>query len=205
VKLNANGSQEEIIAEFPSDRKESKSGYVSHYYINHLSFCSINTSSFCYGYSSEYRIYIANGTGKTIRIIEKYEDSASISKREKKEIFKNGISSWSGQGPKKWEDLDFPSHRPFFWSIEADDIGRIYVLQAPSILEKSEIGEFDVFGRDGSYLYQMRLPIGRKLRHEIIKDGFVYMIREDEETGDITIIRYKIQNWDEMKAEKNPL
>jgi hypothetical protein len=55
---------------------------------------------------------------------------------------------------------------------------------------------FDVFAADGIYLYRTKLPF----RPEVIKAGFLYEIRRNEETGDIKIIRHRVKNWDKMKT-----
>lgn len=91
--------------------------------------------------------------------------------------------------------IQFPPHRPFFNTILADDKGRIYVERVKSILDKSEGIQFDIFSRDGYYLYKTDLPFSP----ELIKDGFLYYIHSTEETGGIVLQRFKIHNWAEIK------
>jgi hypothetical protein len=75
------------------------------------------------------------------------------------------------------------------------DKGRIYVERVKSILDKRKRIQFDIFSRDGYYLYKTDLPFSP----ELIKDGFLYHILSIEETGGIVLQRFKIHNWAEIK------
>lgn len=201
MKIHPDGSQADTIARFEGELRANQTWFAIHYYSNHLSISALNPHSFFYGFSSEYRIFIADGLGRTIRIIEKYEEPAPISKEEKEATIKDGKGIYAGIGSsrprEKGEGVIFPSHRPFFRRIFADDEERIYVTRYPSILEEDETKVFDVFGKDGSYLYRSRLTF----MPELIKAGSLYEIQTDEETGDIRIIRYEITNWDRFKTK----
>jgi len=35
----------------------------------------------------------------------------------------------------------------------------------------------------------------------LIKEGFLYEVKEDEDTGDVKVIRHKITNWNKFKEE----
>jgi hypothetical protein len=35
---------------------------------------------------------------------------------------------------------------------------------------------------------------------EAVKNGFLYRIESDEDTGMIKVIRYRIKNWEEIRA-----
>jgi len=95
----------------------------------------------------------------------------------------------------KIEDvIVFPPHRPFFNKILADEASRIYVARRLSVLDKSNIQEFDAFSKEGFFLYKLKVPF----MPEVIKGGSVYEIRRDEE-GETKIIRHKVINWTEMK------
>jgi len=109
---------------------------------------------------------------------------------------KDGKGIYATIGPEKGEGVVFPPHRPYFARIFADDRGRIYVLRHPSILNQDETKEFDVFGANGSYIYRIKLPFFP----ELIKAGFLYEVRTDEETGEITIVRNKITNWEKFNT-----
>jgi len=201
MKIHPDGSRADTVAKFEEELKANQTWFAIHYYSYHPFICILNPHSFCYGFSSDYRIFIADGLGRTIRIIEKYEKPTPISKIEKETTVKErkGIYAIIGRSqlPESGKGVVFPSHRPFFRRIFADDEERIYVTRYPSILDEDETKVFDVFGKDGSYLYRTRLPF----MPELIKAALLYEIRTDEETGDIRIIRYKITNWDQFKTE----
>jgi hypothetical protein len=92
----------------------------------------------------------------------------------------------------------FPDHRPFFSRFISDDVSHLYVIRFKSILEREDkMILIDVFSKDGIYLYEMNWSFMPAL----IKNGFLYEVREDEETGDIKVIRHKITNWNKFKEE----
>ena len=35
---------------------------------------------------------------------------------------------------------------------------------------------------------------------QAVKNGFLYRIESDEDTGSLKVIRYRINNWDEIRA-----
>ena len=196
LKLTPENPDVETVMEFRGELKPNQSSFVLHFYSNRLAMCAVNPSAFCYGFSSEYKIYVADGRGETIRTIEKFEEPVPISKEEKEATVKDGKGIYATIGPEKGEGVVFPSHRPYFARIFADDRGRIYVLKRPSILDQEETKEFDVFGANGSYIYRIKLPFFPAL----IKAGFLYEVRTDEETGEITIVRHKITNWEKFNT-----
>jgi len=73
---------------------------------------------------------------------------------------------------------------------------RIFLWKVKSVLDKSEGNEFDVINKEGYFLYRAKIPVMPK----IIRKGFLYDIKEDEETGEISIRRFKIKNWDQIKV-----
>ena len=200
LKLTPENPDVETIMEFRGELKPNQTSFVLHSYSNHLAMCTVNPSAFCYGFSSEYKIYVADTRGETIRIIEKFEEPVPISKAEREATVKDGKGIYAvigrSQLPENGEGVVFPSHRPYFARIFADDRGRIYVLKHPSILKREGSKEFDVFGSNGSYIYWMKLPFIPAL----IKAGFLYEVRTDEETGEITVVRHKITNWKEFNT-----
>ena len=198
VKIDPDTAELKTIAAYVTKKKESRPYVAIHYYSHGLHLCRIDSATFCYGFDSEYKIHIADGTGKTIRIIEKFTEPIPISHAEKEKTAEEGVYRSTGiEMPDKVSDLDFPAHRPFFRRLIADEMGRIYVLKVPSILENDNINEFEIFGADGVFLYRLSLPFMPRL----IASGFIYEIRRDEDTGEVTIVRHKIKNWDEIKTK----
>jgi len=84
LKLTPENPDVETVMEFRGELKPNQTSFVLHFYRNHLAMCGVSPSAFCYGFSSEYKIYVADGRGETIRIIEKFEEPVPISKEEKK-------------------------------------------------------------------------------------------------------------------------
>jgi len=70
------------------------------------------------------------------------------------------------------------------------------VIRAKSIQEKDAQTNVDVFSNDGTYLYKMSFGTFPTA----IKNGSLYEVREDKETGEYTIVRSRIKNWERMKA-----
>jgi hypothetical protein len=195
VQLNADGSLVRTIAEFRGEFSESQKAITLHWYSNSILLSPLAADLFCYGFSENYRIYVADAEGRTAYIIAKDEKPQSISGKEKDETKKSGVFLWMGEGAKE-NAVFFPEHRPFFSRISSDDAGRLYVVKSGSILEKDAPRQVDVFSKDGIFLYRMTWSF---LPAEI-KAGFFYEVHTDKETGEITIVRHKIVNWTAMKA-----
>jgi len=199
IRLDSEGNVIRTIAEFPGVQGKSKNAFIWHWYSPSIALAPVTPEVFAYGYYGEYRIYLADGEGRTVLIMAKEEEPQSISREEKDATKEGGLFAWFGNpGSSKPQDLiEFPGHRPYFGSFMADDEARIYVARAKSILEKKDPSVlFDVFSRDGYYLYQMKLDF----RPVAIKKGAIYEIRRNEETGDIKIIRHRVSNWVQLKT-----
>ena len=203
VMLNENGKLEKIIADFPPPkvaiRSEGGRGvmfFIGHEYVPELSFIPLDGKSSLYAHSTEYRLHLIDERGESESVIKVDAPRSSISQKEKDDIY-NKYSDFEEKWPKDVvrDAIQFPPHRPFFNTILSDDKGRIYVERVKSILDKSERIQFDIFSRDGYYLYKTDLPFSP----ELIKDGFLYDIHSTEETGGIVIQRFKIHNWEEIK------
>jgi hypothetical protein len=196
IQLNKDGSFFRTISEFRGELSEGQKAYVLHWYSPLFSFSPLTSERFCYGFSDEYKIHLADSDGKTMSIITRDEKYQAISGEEKAETRKSGVFMWSGQTQKPEELIVFPDHRPFFRSILNDDERRFYIVRFKSILEKDAPSAVDVFSEDGIYLYRMTwafIPAA-------IKHGCLDEVRTEEETGEVRIIRYRIRNWARMAA-----
>jgi len=200
IKVSPDGQTAETIAQFQGELKANQPAYALHQYTNGPVLCGLSPSALCYGFSAEYKIILADGTGKTALIIEKDAKPQPITANEKEFLLKKGGGGMGGIARANIEKIEdaavFPPHRPYFSRILADDVGRIYVARRPSVLDTSKIQEFDVFSKEGISLYRIKLSF----MPEVIKGGSVYEIRRDEE-GETKIVRHKVKNWGEMKAE----
>jgi len=194
VQIDAEGAPR-TIAEYRGEFKESQRAIIMHAYSNRLAFETLTAETFVYGFSEEYKINLADADGRTILAIVKEEKPLSISGKEKSETQKSGVYAWIGTDDKTLNSDAFPEHRPFFGRFFTDDVGHIYVVRTGSILEKDAPQKIDVFSKEGYYLYRMSWASFPS----VIKAGFLYEVREDKETNEFRIIRYRIKNWASMK------
>jgi len=54
---------------------------------------------------------------------------------------------------------------------------------------------FDLFNREGYYLYKIIIPISSPAFIKILKDGYLYYGKIDEDSGYVRIYRSKVKNW----------
>ncbi len=202
--LDSDGEMRKKIAEFPGLPKHETGMTISHDYSPEITFSSITDKGFIYGYNMDYKLYIADWSGKNVIIFEKDQPSQTISRKEKNKIIndvqKNTAETglgWSKSLVEKMANL--PRHRPFFDRIRVDDEGRIYIRQRKSVLDENGEMVFDIFGNDGYYLYTTKLPFVPIS----IRDGFMYHTTYSEETGEVKVIRYRIKNWDQLACSMN--
>ncbi len=197
VQIGESGGPLRTIAQYPVVYSESQKAIVLHWYTHRIAFSQRNKDTFYYGFSKDYKVYAADSEGKTIFVIAKKEEPISISGEEKELTRKDGFYAAIGTNqPEK--AIVFPNHRPFFARFMSDDTGRLYVIRSKSILERDEKSSIvDVFSKDGIYLYR----INWSFIPSLIKRGFLYEVRENEETGDIKVLRHKINNWEDFREE----
>ncbi|MFO7733865.1 MAG: 6-bladed beta-propeller [Candidatus Aminicenantes bacterium] len=197
VQLGPDGELLRTLAEFPA-YGASPDQMLLHWYSGDIAFCPRSKDSFYFGFSLEYRIFIADPDGRTLLSFSKAEKSHGITGQEEELTRADGIFAWLGPGDPKTAPLGMPGHRPYFSRFLSDDLGRLYVVRFRPITEKAVTSsEVDVFSKDGYYLFRMTwasLP-------QVIKGGFAYEVRQDEEAGLTKIIRHRIKNWADFKAE----
>lgn len=212
VRINTEGKITKNIAEYsdvePAVRKGSRPGsYIIftafHSYTPHVCFSSIDGEGIAYGSPLKYEFYLADNEGNLRLRIQKDETTFPINEKEKNKIIKDLEKSISARG-RKWpkgvlEDAcKFPTHRPFFKKILIDEKIRLYLVRVVSVFEEADKVIIDVFDKDGYYLYKIQTPINP----EIIRAGYLYELFSSEETGEEKIIRYKINNWNQIKKGK---
>lgn len=202
VKMNSEGKILKNIAKFAEvTQVMRKSGNtisrfsITHTYNHSLYFAFSNDDHLFSGNSSEYVFSQLNLEGEVELIIKKEESFYPISQKEKDEIFE-GLSQLVEQWPKEVveEAVQFPGHRPFFDRILTDDRGRIFIRRVKPVLDETENVEFDIFSKEGYYLYRAILP----LSPEIIQNGYFYDLYTSDETGEVKIKRYKVLNWNQI-------
>jgi hypothetical protein len=197
VLLSPDGELRMTLAEFPA-YGASPGMMLFHWYSGRLPFCLRSDDSLFYGYSLDYKVHVVDGKGLELFAFSKTEKSQGITGEEADLTRERGIWAWFGPGDPKTAPLDMPDHRPFFSRFFSDDLGRLYVVRFKPITEKDlTSSDIDVFSKDGYYLYRMTWPFVPQL----IKGGFLYEVRQDEEAGLTKIVRHRIKNWGDFKSD----
>lgn len=173
-------------------------------YSHRLYFFPINTGGGIYGHSSQYKLFVINPSGNLSHIIEMEKPPEPITKKDKDELI-NGYLKRQGQFPigEKLSRSElkrayiFPKFKPFFNEIFVDSKDRIYVRIPKSSLDKDKSIHYDLFSKEGYFLYRVKMPhFGFP---KLIKNGHIYTHNRDSVTGYIQIKRYKIKNWEQIK------
>ena len=211
-KLNLTGKVEKTFVEIPyhtqnitiSKTREGNTSYISGYFFTHgyeddLFISRVDNDTFIYGHSKKYELVAVDKAGNVLFIIRKDESPIKITKNERERVkdrIKEGIMMQGHYVPEI--SIKFPDYKAYFYSIITDDKSRIYVRKNPRSREPNTNHEYDVFDKEGIYLYRINLD------HypEVIKDGYIYTIISNEETGLEQIKRYRIKNWDQIKVSK---
>ena len=203
VKMEPKGKIIKNIAQFAAIRPVQRKGSgntvttfgISHQYNPALYFSRAFNNKHLYAHSSEYSLFQVNLEGDLELIIKKEEPQHLISQKEKNKIyerFSDLEERWSKRVVK--EAVQWPSHRPYFNGIATDERGRIYVRRVKPVTDESEEAEFDIFSKEGYYLYKTNLPF----TPVVIKNGYFYEYYSSEETGEVSIKRYKVKNWEQI-------
>ncbi len=169
-------------------------------YTHRLYFCLLNEEFGIYGFSSTYKLFLINPSGDIEYIIENNEPPEPLTQKEKDEIIR---IRWEGVqlGEQKFSKgeikkaLKFPEHKSFFTRLITDDKSRIYVRRIKFRLDNDKNLSFDLYNKDGYFLHKMQIGIPPV----VIKNGYIYSLSIDRETGYIKIKRYRIKNWERIK------
>jgi hypothetical protein len=208
-KLTLTGKVEKTFAEFPyhiqrieiSKTREGNTtsllaAMVNTGYEDDLFISKVDNHTFIYGHSKKYELVAVDKAGNLLFMIRKDEPPIKITKNERERIknrIKEGIMMQGHYVPEI--SLKFPDYKAHFYSIITDDKSRIYVRKNPLPRYSNTNHEYDVFNREGLYLYNLHLD------HypEVIKDGYMYTRIVSEETGEEQVKRFKIKNWNQIK------
>ncbi len=200
ARLNPEGKVEKIFYKtfhlkmVPFERKGMKGNlFYEHPYLTYLYFTNIPKDALVLMNSMRYEIILLSKEGDILMRILKEERSPKVSQREK-EI---ALSMEKDDNIRKLllKYATFSETRPFCSNLLSDEKGRIYVERFKPLTEEERPFIYDIFNSKGEYLY--KLSLGFKV--DLIKNGYIYTVSTNEETGEIKIIRYKIENWKEIK------
>jgi len=183
VLINDQGQLVKEINRFPYDMYREARGEgvisVASGFEYDLFFAANDEHNLVYGYSKDYELNIIDLEGDLLFKIRKDEPQRNFTAEEKG----------------KMKRVKLPEYKPYFYALFSDSEGRIYVQRNNARKVETVEKEFDIFSRDGYYLYKticQHTPF-------VIKDGYYYTRTQDEDTGEVLVKRFKIKNWDQIK------
>jgi len=210
-KVSHTGKVEKTFTENPyynnriklSYSKVGNTAYLGGYFFTHgyeydLFLSQVDNHTFIYGYSKDYELIAVDKTGETLFMIRKDETPKEITRNEKDRIKNQEIGNIRKRGYLVSElPIKFPEYMPYFYSIITDNKGRIYVRKNPVSRESNTNHEYDVFNKEGRYIYKIHL------NHypDVINNGYIYTRITNEETGEEHVKRFSIKNWRLMKRD----
>jgi 6-bladed beta-propeller len=185
-KVGLKGETLATVASFPYviyTRRQGENSMVSLTtgYEYDLQFARIDDRTFVYGYSDKYELNVVDKQGKAL---------FKITKEESPHPFAAGEVT----GP---ASEVMPKYKPFYYNLLTDDLGRIYILKSNIFATRGKPRQFDIFSKDGYFLYTTELPYARQCS---FKNGYLYARHVLEEEGFEVIKRYKIKNWNSIKS-----
>ncbi len=205
--ISQDGATIKTVASYRLERSEriknDRGGYL---YLNNLCkpflwFCPINKEMAVYGFSSEYELFVINSSGELEYIIKKDELPQPVTEAEKDKVIDRIMGIPMKLSRRKIAGtIRFPKYKPFYREIIKDDKDRIYVEKFKFPFDRGDSVDFDIFSKDGYYLYKAKIPARYPFYPPVIKNGYDYTREIDLETGYIKIKRYKIKNWDQIRT-----
>ena len=208
VRLDPEGKEMDILTEFADVKPldQERDGYRVRFVILHpynpvLYLRAAAGGGFLYGDSADYTIHLCSADGTTNLVINKAEASRQITQAEKDRVIegvKERLESMGRSLPDEAleQGCQFPPTSPFYVDILTDKLGRLFVRRLRSSLDESGEQTLDVFGPEGHYLHR----ITTEARPLVIRNGLLYELSEDEDTGAVRLRRYRIANWDSLKT-----
>ena len=185
--LNSRGQIIKTFREAPRvSAKIGNIGSLSTPFNNVLLLSKLDNKTYVYGYSPEYELIIIDIEGKVLLKIEKTEPRPKYTKKEKEAYEKAEYGNI---------EIILPENKPYIYSVLTDDKGRIYVQR--NYISRSKLGsiKYDIFSKDGHFLYETSLP-----RYTyVIRNGFLYVRLEEDDEGLECVKRFRIKNWDQIK------
>lgn len=199
AKLNPEGKVERIFyktfrLKLISFKGKGRAGNLlyEHPYLTYLYFIRTPEDNFVLMNSMKYEIILFLKKGDVLLKILKEEKGSKVTRKEK-EI---ALSKERTGIPKELQKYaTFSETRPFCSNLLSDEKGRIYVERFKPVTEKGGGFNYDIFNTRGEYLYKLSLPF----KINLLKNGYIYTVSINEETGEIKIIRYQIENWNKIK------
>lgn len=203
--LDPEGKRTKTIASYPDQSVTIQRGNMmiggNPPYSPGLFFCPVDENSGIYGFSSDYKLFMTDASGKIIRRIEKDERLQPTSKDEESEYIKERWDRQRDRGGTLSEgDIrklsSFAEYKPFYTNIIMDDEGCLFLPKPKSIMHPEDYTYFDFFNRQGYYLYRIKIS---DITPRVIKKGYIYTFGTDSDTGYYEVKRFRIRNWGQIK------
>jgi len=203
VLMDAKGKVIKRIVSYPFETPPMiKKRILGNQYSHRLHFYPALDGSGVYGHSSEYKLHVLNTSGEARFIIEKDERPEPITQKDKSGLIDRYLEIQEKSDRKEKLTRNevkkayiFPEFKPFFSGIVLDNEGRIYVERFKLYNPEDRSRVYDLFSEEGYYIYRVKMPLPSRL----IRNGCIYRIEPDRDTGYIKVKRYKIKNWEQIK------
>lgn len=150
---------------------------------NRRSVISVNNGQVIYGWSEDFFLKVYDDSGQYQRAIYYPFENIPLDRNEVLEIYSDH--------DEQWQDMvrgnDMPETWPVFESFTVDDDGRIWVEK---LTENRDESEYVVLANSGELLATFNWPSDKEFQE--IKNGYLYALETDEETGLREVVKYGI-------------
>lgn len=192
-RLDANGKVRTVLAEFPytihMERREGGATLlVSTGYEMSLYAAPLPGDGLVYAYPKDYELVILGPDDKRFLVIRKDEPRPEFTAAERAHFRR----------------IPVPKLKPYFFGLLTDPEGRIWVQRNMNVEGKRGYGpiatedkRFDVFGREGAFLFRAVLPPNTR----VIRDSLVYSYSVDEDQGLEYAQRFRIKNFADLPVK----
>jgi len=205
VLMDTKGKVIKRIASYPYELPPRiKNRMLGNPYSPSLYFYPALDGSGIYGHSSEYKMHFLDTSGETRFVIENNEKPEPVTQADKNRQIDGYLERQkqrNREDPLSRSEVNkayiFPKFKPFFSRIILDNEGRIYVKRFRLFKPEDRSEVYDLYSEEGYFIYRIKIP----LSPSIIREGCIYRIDRDQDTGFIKVKRYKIKNWDQIKEK----
>ncbi|MCG2588242.1 6-bladed beta-propeller [Rhodohalobacter sulfatireducens] len=185
VKTEKTGDS--AIVSFPSAEalihREENSMMVMSVPYNRKSVISVQDGEIIYGWSQDFLLKVYDQNGRYQRAIYYPYENVSLDRNQVLELYSDHEEQWQDMVRRD----DMPESWPVFESFTVDDEGRIWVEK---LTENRDESEFVVLENSGELLATFNWPSNKEVME--IKNGFLYTLETNEETGLREVVKYGI-------------
>jgi hypothetical protein len=151
--------------------------------------------------SDAYRIEVFDPQGKVFRKIDRPYRRLPVTQEDKKRYLAGFRSTSANKLTLIEKNAAMPDLKPVCERMLVDDAGRIWVELSEIRQEEGRtLTAYDIFDRDGRYLHKIWI----EKRPGLFRNGRMYRMEADDETGDRTLKRYSILWSDAVARPQEP-